>query len=297
MSVAHHDRLLSIVRAVANNRGYACHLTDRDVVTLSGATTFTVPLGVVRQQAADRPEHQWPALVAAHIDHRAVAGARERETPRGRIDFATVRGLLRTRLYSTESAGVDVVRRIVAPGIIQRILIDRGDTVAPVTYDLLRQWRIGEFELFALAEHNVRAAAGVTVHRDESGEPVAEDLPPMSMLTGPDYLTAHVRWLGEYAVVGPGGAVLTMPSQQSVYAYPVAGAEVVSAVTALAQVAVTAYAEEPGPINPWVYWWRDGQLDLAATTSGDDDHVSIYPTGRFRRFVESMGGELLAVDE
>ncbi|MBF6171843.1 hypothetical protein [Nocardia blacklockiae] len=205
-------------------------------------------------------------------------------------DFAAVRGLIRTRMYSTAPAGVQVVRRVVAPGLIQRIVIDHGGTVTPVSYELLQRWPIGEFELFTLAERNVRAEGGVRIRHGELDIPLADALPPLAILSGPEYLTAHVRWLDEHPVTGPAGAVLIMPSAQHIYAYPVVGAEVAAAVTVLAQLARASYEEEPAPITPWVYWWHDGQLELAATAGHQDGQVQPHPTEQFRRVVERLGG-------
>ncbi|WP_147404300.1 hypothetical protein [Nocardia panacis] len=84
-------------------------------------------------------------------------------------------------------------------------------------------------------------------------------------MTGPEYLTAHARWLGDHPVTGSAGAVLTMPSKESMYVYPIDGAEVVRALTVLAHIAA-AHLDDPWAINPHIYWWRAGRLDLAATT-------------------------------
>ncbi len=289
MSTAHHDRLLSLVQSAARRRGYACQMTGPDVVTLSGPTTFTLALGNMRRLAAARPADQWAALVADYVDTRAITIETDRDDPLDYTDFAAMRGLIRTRLYATESVGADVVRRVVAPGLIQRVLIDRVHTVTPVTYEMLRYWPISEFDLFTLAERNVRRDAGVEVQRHRFDVPLAENLPPISMLTGPEYLTAHARWLGDYPVTGRGGAVLIMPSKQSVYAYPVDGPEVVGAVAVLAQLAAVSYADEPWPINPWVYWWRAGHLELAATAHETDDSFTVRPTEIFDRFTTGLG--------
>ena len=212
----------------------------------------------------------------------------QREMPAAPTDFGTVQGLLRTRLYSTESAGADVVRRVVAPGLMQRVLIDQGGTALPVTYDLLRRWPITEFDLFALAERNVRATDDLRVDMHEVLDP---GLPPLALLTGAEYLTAHVRWLGEQPVLGPEGAVLTLPSQRAVFVYPVVGPEIVSSAQVLAQFAAESFAKEPALINPWVYWWHRGRLDLAATVRNGDDGPQLYPTSQFADFVTRLGGD------
>lgn len=206
-------------------------------------------------------------------------------------DFTTVRPLIRTRLYSTAAIGPDVVRRVVAPGLIQRVVVDRDGAVTPVTFDMLRSWPIGEFELFTLAEHNVRAAGGVRIRHGEFDIPLAAGLPPMSILSGPEYLTAHARWLGDHPVTGPHGAVLILPSEQHIYAYPIVGPELAAAATVLAQLARVCHAEDDHPLNPWVYWWHNGTLDLAATTTHRNGETDLEPTDRFRHFATLLSEE------
>ncbi|WP_227980367.1 hypothetical protein [Nocardia spumae] len=206
----------------------------------------------------------------------------DRRGPLDYSDFSVVRDLLRTRLYGTTSLG-DGVRRVIAPGLVQRVVIDRPHTVVPVTYDMLARWPIGEWELFELAEQHVRGDGGVHIVRDRFDRlPWADDLPRVALLTGPEYLTAHARWLGDHAIGGPEGAVLTMPSKEAIYAYPVLGAEVVRSIELLALLAAL-HTADPWPINSHVYWWRPGSLELAATTRQREDTIVISPTDVYRR--------------
>lgn len=282
------DRLLQVVRAVAEERGYRCRLSGPDVVTLSGPATFELALADIRRSAASCPVEDWAVLVADRIDTYVITIETDTEYPLEYTNFAAMQHLVRTRLYGTASVGVDGVRRVVAPGLVQRVLIDRVHTVTHVTYDMLAHWQVGESELFALAERNVRADGGVDITRDSFDIPLAKGLPPIALLTGPEYLTAHVRWLGEHPVTGPAGAVLIMPSKESIYVYPVAGVEVIRSMTVLADLAAL-HAEDPWPINSCVYWWRDGALDLAATTHREGNSVVICPTDAFHRHTATLG--------
>ncbi|MFE9328168.1 hypothetical protein ACIHDR_43190 [Nocardia sp. NPDC052278] len=258
-------------------------MSGPDLVTLSGRSVFTLALGDVRRLAESCPVEEWAVMVADRIDTRLITIETDDESPLDYSDFTVMRHLVRTRLYGTRAVEANGVRRVVAPGLVQRVLIDRVHTVVHVTYNMLAHWPIDEFELFTLAERNVREDGHVRITRDRFDTvPLAEGLAPIALLTGPEYLTAHARWLGEHPVTGPGGAVLIMPSKESIYAYPVTGVEVVRAVTVLARLAVL-HADDPWPINSWVYWWRDGTLDLAATTGRDGNTVVLRPTEAFHR--------------
>ncbi|MFG3521987.1 hypothetical protein ACGF5S_17065 [Nocardia nova] len=277
------DQLLQLLWTVARSRGYTCQRTGPDTVEVDGRRSFTLVPSHLRRLVATYPPHQWPTVVAEHLDTIAVTIAADRDDPLDYTDFAVMRHLVRTRLYGTVPIGTNGVRRIIAPGLIQRVVIDRIHSATHVTYDMLAQWPIGEWELFDLAESNVRTDGGVHIKHDSfDGVPMAEEIAPIALLTGPEYLTAHTRWLGDHPVTGPRGAVLTMPSKESIYAYPVTGIEVVKAITVLARLAAL-HTEDPWPINQSVYWWRNGHLDLAATTRRTDTTVVITPADAFYR--------------
>ncbi|MGA4792282.1 hypothetical protein [Nocardia sp. AB354] len=277
------DQILQLLWTVARSRGYSCQLTGPDTVEVDGQLSFTVAPSHLRRLVATYPPHQWPAVVADHLDTIAVTIEADRDDPLDYTDFAMMRHLVRTRLYGTMSIGANGVRRIVAPGLIQRVVIDRIHIATPVTYDMLAEWPIGEWELFDLAESNVRNDGAVHIEYDSfDGVPMAGKLSPIALLTGPEYLTAHALWLGYHPVTGPCGAVLTMPSKESIYAYPVTGIDVVKAITVLARLAAL-HAEDPWPLNQSIYWWRDGHLDLAATTHHDDTTIVTTPADAFYR--------------
>ncbi|MFI6168808.1 hypothetical protein ACIBCN_18655 [Nocardia sp. NPDC051052] len=281
------DRFLQVVWAVARERGYRCYLSGPDVVTLSGPATFTLVLGDVRRAAASCPIEEWAMLVADRIDTHVITIETDTEYPLDYTDFTVMQYLVRTRLYGTTSAGVDGVRRMVATGLVQRVLIDHVHTVTHVTYDMLAHWPVTESELFALAERNVRADGGVDITRDAFDIPMAKGLPPIALLTGPEYLTAHARWLGDHPVTGRAGAVLIMPSKEWMYVYPVTGVEVIQSITVLADLAAL-HTDDPWPINSSVYWWRDGALDLAATTHREGHTVVIQPAEAFHRHTATL---------
>ncbi|NKY85657.1 hypothetical protein [Nocardia veterana] len=277
-------RVLHLVTAAAHDRGYACELVRPECVLLSGTTVFTLRLNVIRHRMRMNPPDRWPQLVADAIDDVVVAAETEREHPLDYSDFSVMRTLVRTRLYGTASVGGNGVRRTVAPGLIQRVIIDGLHTTVPVTYEMLARWPIGEWELFELAEHNVRVDGGVDIAWDFLDDlRRIRDLPPAALLSGPEYLTAHIRHLGDHPVTGPEGAVLVAPSAVAVYVCPVVGPEVARAVDLLAVLAHTLHSDDPLAINTNVYWWRSGALELAARTFRRDDTTVIRYTDTYVR--------------
>ncbi|MBH0780051.1 hypothetical protein [Nocardia bovistercoris] len=282
MSETTPDPIVSLTVAAAHQLGYSCRVAARDDVVLSGPSgNLRVGLANLRRMAADEPRERWPALVADYIGTGLIE-LDVADDPLDTDDFAMMRGLLRTRLYSADAAGADVVRREIAPGLVQRVLIDRVHTMAPVTATMARDWPVGEAELFALAEANTRGDGPLDLVTHGFEQPNAERV-DIAMLCGlSDYITAHARWLGEdYPVAGPAGAVFVVPSQRHIYAYPVTDTKAVRATTLLAQLAALEYTRRPWPVSQDVYWWRDGRIERAAVIDYAAEQLRIHPTEEF----------------
>ncbi|MCM6774473.1 hypothetical protein NDR87_13955 [Nocardia sp. CDC159] len=281
--------MVDLLVSVARERGYVCGCPAPGVVELVGPYSFRREVDAIRRELASHPREQWPRVMGDLFDTSVITAMMDAENPLNCGDFGAMRGLIRTRLDGAAGGELGTVRRIMAPGLVQRVLIDRVHTVESVTYDMLRDWPIGEYELFALSEYNVRADDGVDIVSECMDVPMGEGLPPLSLLSGPEYLTAHALWLGEYPVTGPSGdAVVILPSKEWVYAYPVIDLDVIREVNLLARIAANGYLERPWPISPHVYLWRQGRLKLAATVAQDDDTVRITPTEDFLAYLNTL---------
>ncbi|MEV5837455.1 hypothetical protein [Nocardia sp. NPDC052112] len=199
-------------------------------------------------------------------------------------DFATVRGLLRTRFASTDTiTGIDTVGRYVAPGIIQVVVIEQLRTAEAVTPDRLDQWQIDTTELFELAEANTRAAGRLEIEWRNYNDA------HFAILSGADSASAHSKWLGEYPIIGTYGALFVISHEGNIYAHPIVGPNALTALILLGKVAANTYRSEPRPISPAVYWWRDGEIGLAAITERDPDHnVEVRPTPELEALLTSL---------
>ncbi|MEV0294964.1 hypothetical protein [Nocardia sp. NPDC050710] len=282
MSESSPDLLMSLAVAAAHQLGYSCRIAAADDVVLSGPTgDVLVGLTNLRRMAADEPREQWPALVADYLSTGLIDMDTDHE-PLDTTDFAMMRGLIRTRLYSADGGAPDVVHRRIAPGLVQRVLIDRVHTMAPVTYPMLDGWPIDAEDLFELAERNTRADGPLEVVTHDFDSPRSAHI-EITMLCGiSDYITAHAKWLGhDYPVAGAAGAVFVVPSQRHIYAHPVADMHVIRATTLLAQLAVLEYTQRPWPVSQDVYWWHHDTIDLAASIENNGDQLCIYPSDDF----------------
>jgi hypothetical protein len=287
-----HDLLMSTVIAAAREQGYTCFPDGPNSVVLVGQSEpIYQSLTNLRRLTADEPHDRWPMLVADRLGTWVMAVELAREMPLDFSDFHVIGGLIRTRLYSTSTPAGDTVRRVAAPGLIQRVVLDHVHTMTPVTYEMLRDWPIDETELFDIAERNVHNDGPLELLTTEFDVPIAAGL-PITMLHGSEYASAHAHWLGEYPVTGPAGALLIIPSQLYLYSYPITDLEVLRAMTVLAQMAVHGHAEKPWPVSPFVYRCHRGRLGLAASTIRTDNGISICPTKEFEDLLNGLGRAL-----
>ncbi|WP_062983130.1 hypothetical protein [Nocardia anaemiae] len=206
------------------------------------------------------------------------------EHPLDTDELPTARGLLRTRFASSDTiAGVDIVGRYIAPGIIQVVVIEQLGAAEAVTTDQLEQWQIESTELFELAETNTRAARRLEIEWRNYNDA------HFAILSGSDSASAHANWLGDYPVIGTYGALFVVSHEGNIYAHPIVGPNALTAMMLLGKVAANTYRSEPQPISPAVYWWRDGEIGVAAITEIDPDgNVEVRPTPEFEALLTSL---------
>ncbi|MEV0292050.1 hypothetical protein [Nocardia sp. NPDC050710] len=281
------DPLLILVVAIVRDHGYSCTI-DADSVMLSGngVSDWVLPLDNLRRKVAAEPQDQWPALVADHLSTMFAELDITATDPLDMDDFERIRPLLRARMYpeDMEDVGIPAVARTLAPGLAQRVVIDQVHTVVAVTYDRLSHWRIQEQDLFELAERNTYDDGLLTVEDLE-----AEDGGRILGLYGSaDYASAHVRWLGDYPVVGQWGAAFVVPCEGTVFIHPLDGADAFISVGTLARMAMVTYAERPSPVSPSVYWWHNGIIELAAVVRESGDELELHVSAEFQVVMEQI---------
>ncbi len=179
-----------------------------------------------------------------------------------------------------------VVSRILAPGLVQRVVLDQVNTIAPITHDHLSRWPIDEPELFLLAEANTRGDGllEVTDIDNSSREKVIG-------LYGSDYTSAHIRWLGAYPVAGRWGAAFVAPYEGVIYIHPLNGPDAFITVGTLAKLAARLHAERPHPLSSSVYWWHDGMIDLAAVVEQSSDALQLHVSPDYQKVMGDISDQ------
>ncbi|MFE9326891.1 hypothetical protein ACIHDR_35200 [Nocardia sp. NPDC052278] len=281
------DPLISLVTAAAEHMGYSCRATEPDEVQLMGPRgdgPHFLWLDNLRRRLNEKPFDQWPALIADHVETFLAQVDLDYTDPLDTDEFTTVRGFLKTRFASSDTiAGIDIVGHYLAPGIIQVVVIEQLRTAEVVTSDQLAHWRIDTTELFELAEANTRGADRLAIEWRNYNDA------HFAILSGSESASAHSKWLGDYPVIGTYGALFVISHEGNVFAHPIVGPNALTAMILLGRVAANTYRSEPQPISPAVYWWRDGEIGLAAITEIDPDrNVEVRPTPEFEALLTSL---------
>lgn len=71
----------------------------------------------------------------------------------------------------------------------------------------------------------------------------------------------------------PGGVLVAIPTKYEMWLHPITDHTAYAAYFGLYDEAVRAYAEDPGPLSPYVYWWRGGELVQIMTGRAGLPHV------------------------
>ncbi|MEU6191515.1 hypothetical protein [Nocardia sp. NPDC047038] len=288
MPIPRSDELISLIAAVAEHKGYLCTATeDRTQVEFIGPCgdgPHILRLDTLCRILEKAPLDQWLTLVADHVGLFLAQVDLEYTYPLDINDLATVRGRLRTRFAPDDSElGTGIVRRDIAPGIIQIVVISQPLAVVVVTTDVFTNWEIDHTELFDLAEANTRAEGSLDIEWWNC------DDAHFAILSNSSFASAHARWLGDYPVIGTHGALFVTSHEGCVYTHPIIGPDALTAITMLGKTAATTFRNEPRPISPRVYWWKDSKIILAATTEIDEDGaVDVHQTPEFDALLTSL---------
>ncbi|WP_069164796.1 hypothetical protein [Nocardia altamirensis] len=274
-----------LVNEVALRHGYGC-VESGDEFVFSGRGSFrvVVPCTRLERRVARAPRQLWATIVGDRLDMQ-IADLVADHFELSRLAF--VRPLLRTRLCSARTSGlINDVRRLVAPGLLQRVLVDFGDIMTPVTYAQAQAWGAKESELFEIAEGNTRADGGLDLMAAEIDG--MDDVDIQMLYGASDFVTAHVRWLDDYPVVGPWGALLVIPGHTHLLIHPITGPTVFAGTSLLAQLLVAGEAEVR-PISRAIYWWRNRiTVDIAATIQGAGELMEVVPADHLESLLDIM---------
>ena len=259
----------SLVTLRAKQLGYRCEDVAADVVALTGpdGDRQDIPLESLRQAATALPRAEWQPAVHEFLDSLLDPAYPAGET------MESVRPLLRTKMVREETARQrSAVYEEFGQDLVEVLVVDRALTMEWVTEERVARWSADPDELLEQGRENVRAAGRLTA------ETVEMDGVPVTMLSGDDYASTHLRWLDEYGLVGLHGTLVSVPSSTAILAAPItAGTTGFDHLTPMVQLTASMYEHAEHPLMPRIYHWEErvmdamGQLLGAALLRPDSD--------------------------
>lgn len=278
-----NDPLLWMVQLRAKNRGIGVQVVSANELTVTG-TDWTVYLDNLRRQAEHRPRDQWREMIDEFLDNLLVDDA----GPSSADSLEEVRDSLRVRLYPADQELPDdllPVRRPIGPGLEERLVLDLPTQVMTPSADTITHWRLSHDELLDLGRNNLRNGPPLEVQTD-----VVDDARIATLSGDGDYASGHLSWLDQYPVVGPYGALVSVPEEGVLFAHPITDHTVYPAGGVLADATVRIHDKAGKPIGRHLYHWRDGRIDLAAGLDTSDGELSIIVTEEFQALMEHLAG-------
>lgn len=238
----------------------------------------------------ERGRRAWESLIRDHVDKlvRAMEAPSAVET----LPADELWARLYPRLTAADNLPNDPAfgyATVPAPGLRQVLALDLPDTVQTLPGDALAQ--LGD-----LAELRLRAMNNLRALPIEDHDIVKQgDGAKFRLVTGASFFTSsRVLVLDELAervgdTIGPYGALVAMPFRHLLAFHPIEGADVLPSLNALATFAAFRYEEAPGPVSPYVYWWRPGRLVQLSERSEDGLTITVGP--EFHDVLEKLLGD------
>ncbi|SDM52573.1 DUF1444 domain-containing protein [Allokutzneria albata] len=223
----------------------------------------------------DLPVKDWPAAVERHIStmQAAMRGPDE-------FDVPTADLLDRTYLRLYDAAGLPPVdwlsyAREPFPGVRELLALDLPDTVSMFNDD-----RVERHGLDVLREAGLRNLRQVTPDQHTVYDGV-------QILMGSVYMasTALVlddvirRTTGEQDL--PNGVLVAMPFRNQLLYHVPRDHGIIESLNAMASLALNGFADEVGPISPYVYWWDNGVFQQLTKHDEQEKTIEVHVDGGF----------------
>jgi hypothetical protein len=276
----------------------AFHCEVFDVVAELGLAVVSIDPGVVRlrggrslallqlaQHCNTRSRDTWADLIADHL-RTMTAHLDEIAEPYSMFD-------LRIRLVPDTPADSGTLRQLggrsFAEGIVQVLAMDVDDAVrcVPTSEVAANGWDIDEAWASALAQTELLETPDEVHVIDIGGAEMIHIFGERPFMAGTVGVIDDL--VGEYAHIGPSGAIVSMPLRHSVLVHPIDDPTVRAAIAGMIPISRQLFQQGPGSVSPHLYWWRDGSLEWIPTFfDGTLSGVEFYPSPELADLVAGL---------
>ncbi|MFE7801172.1 hypothetical protein [Nocardia sp. NPDC057440] len=290
LSAGEGGRLRETVYRAFAERGFEVTVFGTHVTDDSGNEFGLYNIAAACHNAAEGPEI-WPALIERHVDLvlRGIDGAPD--TPA--MPTAEVWSLLYPKVageHQLATGGDYGYAAELAPGLHAALALDLPDSVQTLPWQSLTD--LGDLDqLRARAMDNLRE---LPIEQHDVIED--QDGTRFDVVAGDSYLTASWALLLDELVaklvgapLGDDGALVAVPFRHLVAFHAIEGPELIPSLNAMAGFAAAEYADQPGAISPYVFWWRRGRW--TQLTRIDDEGLAIVVDEEFHEVLERMVGD------
>jgi hypothetical protein len=270
LSLTEATHLVRLARAALSERGFES--------TYDGAGALVTGSGLVAgltnlaRTVAGHRRHRWPQLVATHFDQ--LATSLRHGPPAPPVDPVSE---LYLRLVPAASLPPDW--SATAPEFVPGLLTVPATQANGMVAMHLRPEDFGmsRAEATEAGLANLRRLSDKVEYAEHNGARVA--LLSGSTFTASRALVLHTVLRESLHVENPKhGLLVSMPVRDLLLVHVITDDSVISALSLMLTATHRAYAEEPGPLSPWVYLVTDDGWHPA--TEQADDHFQIRLSSR-----------------
>ncbi len=187
---------------------------------------------------------------------------------------------LRIRLVSDGPENRDALRHLgarpFAEGVTQLLAVDDAGVIRAVAEReiVARGWEVEEAWASARALTETLERPGEMDIVDVGGADIIYIFDQGTFTAS--LIKAVDRLVADIAEITPDGAIVSMPTRNSLLIHPIFDSSVCAAIGAMVPITHQLHRDGPGSLSAHLYWWRDGELIWIPTYFGDDG-IDVYP--------------------
>ncbi|MEU2157276.1 hypothetical protein ABZ532_20045 [Streptomyces sp. NPDC019396] len=290
LSVGEAARFRSQVREAFAEQGLEVTVYS-DVVTDSSGRQFGLGNLAAVCHNDERGPRVWPEVIRGHV--ALVLRTMDAPSALDTLPPEQIRAQLYPRVIGSD--GLDPktfgYARHLAPGLCEVLALDLPESVMMLTDEALAP--LGKVEeLRQRAMENLRGlpVEGHELVEDAGGlrfdVVVGDSFYTASRVLALDTLVQQVT--GQH--ITPDGALVALPFRHQVAFHVIRDAGIIPSLNGMAAFAASGYADTPGAITPYVYWWRHGTLTQLSDRTEDGEGLRIVVDGDFQELLERLVG-------